>query len=401
MKNIARLPALIALMSAGAANAAFEDLGGGARAPGMGNAFTSLADDAYAVYYNPSGLAQLERPQFSAAYSKLYAGLSDGSDLGLSQFVYAHPLKGGKRGTLGVSLQRFALSDLYSEQTFALSYGRSVWMRDSGAKLLAGRNAKYLSHSFSRLPEADNACNLQNCNRGADPVLSGSNSKSAMDADIAFLYRFTRRFQLGLAIRHAMRPDVGFSGPDKLPMNLRSGLAYKSLWMSLSGELRMDTAADGSRDQDFIMAAERYFPTLDYGQFGLRGSLGLGARSWRQITTGLSYRINKIQFDYGFMMPLGTVKGTAGTHRLAVTFHFGAPTAEDEISQELIERAKLIKEGRGLYGYEFLEVLRPHDLSDQKLANIRRLIDEGHFRKAHLGLVDMTKELPPQDSLVS
>ena len=72
-KFIARFLAgsLAFLVAVGPARAAFEETGAGARAPGLGDAFTALADDAYATHYNPAGLAQLERPQFAAAYSKL------------------------------------------------------------------------------------------------------------------------------------------------------------------------------------------------------------------------------------------------------------------------------------------------------------------------------------------
>ena len=108
--------ALLLALAARPAAASFEDLGAGARAPGMGNAFTALADDVYAIYYNPAGLAQLERPQFSTAYSRFYMGLSDGSDLSIMQLAYAQPLKGGRAGTFGTAWQRFGASSLYSEQ---------------------------------------------------------------------------------------------------------------------------------------------------------------------------------------------------------------------------------------------------------------------------------------------
>ncbi|BDU71274.1 hypothetical protein METEAL_04480 [Mesoterricola silvestris] len=48
------------------ARTAFTVEGAGARAMGMGGAFTAVADDATAVSYNPAGLAQLVRPEVSA-----------------------------------------------------------------------------------------------------------------------------------------------------------------------------------------------------------------------------------------------------------------------------------------------------------------------------------------------
>jgi len=47
------------------ARTAFTVEGAGARAMGMGGAFTAIADDATAVSYNPAGLAQLLRPEVS------------------------------------------------------------------------------------------------------------------------------------------------------------------------------------------------------------------------------------------------------------------------------------------------------------------------------------------------
>jgi len=44
-------------------------VGSGARARGMGGAFIAVADDATAASWNPGGLTQLERPEFSAVYS--------------------------------------------------------------------------------------------------------------------------------------------------------------------------------------------------------------------------------------------------------------------------------------------------------------------------------------------
>lgn len=396
------LPAFLTALLALPAQAAYVDLGAGARAPGMGNAFTSIADDVYAVMYNPAGLAQLDRPQVSASYSKLYMGLSDGSNLGTSSLVYAHPLKGGRWGTLGGAWQDFSLSGLYSEKSLDLAWGRKVWASEAGGNLLAGVTFKYLMRSFTPQPEAANALNKLAPTGQADPVLSGSNSSSAIDADLGFLYRFPSRFQVGLMVQHANEPDVGFSGTDKVGRNIRLAGGYRTLWMNLASEIRLESAPDGSTDKDIILAAERFFPSLDRGQFGIRGSLGMGSREWRQVTMGLSYRINKIQTDYAFLMPLGTVSGTAGTHRIAMTFHFGAPSPEEQITQDLLTQARLLREGRDdeTYGYEFSDALRPRNLDDKDLTDVKLLVGEGRFRKAHQALLAKMKNLSGDKSIL-
>jgi hypothetical protein len=83
------------------ASADFDDLGMGARAQGMGNAFTGLADDSRAIYYNPAGLAWQTRSQVSADYSRLLMGLDDSSSLSLGFLSYVHPLYKAQRPSRG------------------------------------------------------------------------------------------------------------------------------------------------------------------------------------------------------------------------------------------------------------------------------------------------------------
>ncbi len=400
MNKASRAVLLLALLAfaATASFAAFDDLGAGARDPGMGNAVTGLADDSWAMFYNPAGLAQLERPQLSLSYTQLYTGLSDGSDLGLSQFAYAQPIQNGDKGTVAVAFQRFALSSLYAEQSVYLSYAHQAHAWDSGSKLYWGANLKYLNHSFDPGSEASSACLNGQCGLGTDPVLSGTRSKSVPDADLGLMYRFPRRWQAGLFVEHLMQPNVGFAGSDQLPFNIHGGVSYKSLWMDLTGDVHYDEAPDGTRSKQFIVGAERYFPSLDYGQFGVRGSLGVGDQQWRQMTIGLSYRINKIEVDYGFVMPLGGISGTAGTHRVALTFHFGAPTPEDEITRELLGKLRDARSNQQPYPYE--PGGAPHDLSDPKFAAVRQLVEQGHFQQAQAKFLEITKDMKVDDSLI-
>ena len=50
----------------------FLRYGVGARALGMGRAFTAVANDASAIYWNPGGLMGLERSEFTSMYADLF-----------------------------------------------------------------------------------------------------------------------------------------------------------------------------------------------------------------------------------------------------------------------------------------------------------------------------------------
>jgi long-chain fatty acid transport protein len=63
------------ILGAGRAEATFLDgLGAGARPMAMGSAYTAVADDLFAVYYNPAGLTQLDKHEVVAGY--LWSGPS-------------------------------------------------------------------------------------------------------------------------------------------------------------------------------------------------------------------------------------------------------------------------------------------------------------------------------------
>ena len=82
----------------------------------------------------------------------------------------------------------------------------------------------------------------------------------------------------------------------------------------------------------------------------MRTSVAFGSRDFSQMTAGLSYRLNSIQIDYGFMMPLSGVGfgNSQGTHRISLTMRFGkratGPEEEAALRAQAEETAKRAEE---------------------------------------------------------
>ena len=85
----------ICYANTGGASGAFLQLGGGARACGMGGAYTAVADDLYSLYWNPGGLNHLTRTELVLFYRLLSLDRTCGF-LGIAQ-----PLEPGGGYALG------------------------------------------------------------------------------------------------------------------------------------------------------------------------------------------------------------------------------------------------------------------------------------------------------------
>ncbi|HXT00708.1 MAG TPA: type IX secretion system membrane protein PorP/SprF [Elusimicrobiota bacterium] len=323
---------------AGRARAAYDDVGTSARVTGMGMAYTAVADDAYTIYYNPAGLATLDRPEFASTYSRLLTGLSDGSNIQNSFLAYEHPLDDGRKGTVGAALNYFTLDSLYHETSLFASYGRTVTREDNPSPVLFGVTGKYLNRTLGGTSAASNSItNTGVVTNTPDPVLQ-STSKTNFDADLGALWKLTPNWSLGMQIQHVLEPNIAFSPSqsDPLGRNYKLGGAYHTPFSTLSTDVDFINAPDGSLDKDFSVGIEKWLPTLLYGSFAVRGGLGFGSRDYRALSLGLSYKIHRMQFDYGFAIPVGGLTQTSGSQRVGLTWRFGAPKQADALLGEML-----------------------------------------------------------------
>ncbi len=131
----------------GTTAAKFLSIGIGPRANAMGSAFTSISNDASALYWNPAGIAQINKYEGLFTYTKLFA------DINLNYLGVVIPA--GEMGTFGLSITALnygtmdVTTELYPEGTgetftagsyeFGLSYARNIT-----DEFLVGISAKYI-----------------------------------------------------------------------------------------------------------------------------------------------------------------------------------------------------------------------------------------------------------------
>ncbi len=123
-------------------NSSPNPVGSGARAVGMGGAFIAIADDATAASWNPGGLMQLERPEFSFVLSfdnrKKYIDSRSHREMSGTNRVYrddlnylsvAYPFRAFNKNMV-VSLNYQRLYDFYDEMKF--DYNFSSYLTGGG-----------------------------------------------------------------------------------------------------------------------------------------------------------------------------------------------------------------------------------------------------------------------------
>ncbi|HCJ67793.1 MAG TPA: hypothetical protein DHV62_10895 [Elusimicrobia bacterium] len=285
--------------------ASFEDIGVGARAVGMGNAFITVADDVYSIYYNPAGLTALRQKETASSYGRLYFGLDDGSNLGKSFLGYAHPLA-KKYGSFGLGWMNFHLSGVYSENTFIFSYAREVEeIKQIPGPLNLGINLKLLNKNYGR-----DEYTIK------DNVFAKSYSKTVLSADLGGLYQLSRYFTVGLLFSDILQPDIGLKDKSVIPLGIKTGISYRSPVLN--------TALEGS----YWGGEIKIYNGLEYWlfakSFAVRAGWGMGTRSFSNLTFGLSYNIPLLRFDYAFVYPLSGITDILGSHQFSLSFRFGS-----------------------------------------------------------------------------
>ncbi|OGC81293.1 MAG: hypothetical protein A2W07_06215 [candidate division Zixibacteria bacterium RBG_16_43_9] len=290
----------------------YDNLGYGVRATGMG-AFVGLADDPSAIFYNPAGIAQLERPQLYLMYDKISKfTIGENENPYLLSGVGVYPLNDKLRFFLGGS------------QKGSLANPTGVVTNNVGIVGLAG----WLAQDFSL---GLNGKFLYNSNYG---------KKKGVDLDLGLFYRFSPKFSVGVAMENLLATDMTPDNGDTLGYAIREGkigFAYHFDMERYSTILAWDIRVKNStkpESKSYTLSSlgiEEWILTGNSVSFGLRGGYTFGKQFEQDINQpsfGLSLRYNggsqTFQLDYSFQKyPYKAPQSSTGDHRVSLSIAFG------------------------------------------------------------------------------
>ena len=273
----------------------FLKIGVGAEAIGMGESQVAATDDLYASYWNPAGLARLQKPQLALMHNEWFAGINH-------EFVgVALPV--GNIGTVGLSSSFLSFGDLQgrdsegNETTIFRPYDLAVilsYARNFSSAIAFGANAKFLREQI------------------ADETGTG------VAFDFGALYTFSQMpLSLGFNAQH-LGPRVTFiEEAFGLPVTFRLGAAYKLLEDALV--LTSDIIRPSDNDIAIAVGAGYTIANILQLRTGYNYQIGgndLGAISG--LTRGFGLTLRRFQVDYA-LVPFGVL---GLTHRFSLVANF-------------------------------------------------------------------------------
>ncbi|MBW6516530.1 MAG: hypothetical protein K0B81_07960 [Candidatus Cloacimonetes bacterium] len=323
----------ITFLSAGRYAGDFLEIGSGVRAIGMGGAFSAIANDGSAIYWNSSGISQLKRIEIGLMRAYLYEGLAY-----YDHITYCQPLPNDV--TIGLNWTRLTIPDIpvFSEQHLV---GTTIDQRVTfpDLQLTAVPDAKFTStddiiqFAFSKNIQHDLALGWLFFELPVD-IYFGANIKylsrkiqdysgtgTGFDISVLtrqYLYRWFDARWLGTLSIGINVQDIGGTSiswdtisrqSDEIVMNTKLGFAYEQPLERIKSTLLLATDTDyhvyGQKQRWGI---EYTYDKLISGRFGYYDD---------NQAAGLSLMMFDVSVDYAFI-----TNDLGNTHRIGLRAYF-------------------------------------------------------------------------------
>jgi tetratricopeptide (TPR) repeat protein len=273
----------------------------------MGGAYYGISDDASAAYWNPSGLAQLQRKEITTMQATLFAQTK------LSYFAFAYPNKNGSTFALSVT----QLASAGFEQV-DVTYNPTTQEPDtikSGGSFADQQQAISLSWAKSVTETVAFGMSAKQVTRKL-----GGASDSFRTLDLGTMKTMGPSYRLGLGIQNVFHQKTGDTD-DKLPVVLKVGNSLRLFKERLTLALDGNKPLTGSLDLRF--GGEYWIARWFAFRFGL---MGLPEIQETDFGFGLNFRSFSLDIAQG-------IHDLGSSTRISASFRFGQSKGDRSTAQ--------------------------------------------------------------------
>lgn len=287
----------------------------GARGMGMGEAFTGISDDISAIWYNPAGIAQIEKRQIGAMY---LLGLED-SRFGFIGYVDSF----SKKGMVGIGISAFQAGDMIIDDAdedkegkvsaqddymILVSYAYPLYTRIADIKRGSSRYK-------GKKKVVDNQLLFGLTFKGLSSRLIEKYKATAFCGDFGLHWSFNqKRFGAGIVVQNVGGEIKYEDEGDPLPLSIRGG--FSSRLMS-SEEHRIIGAFDVVKEKDMDVRENVGVEYLYKKSFAVRMGYKFGY-DLDSLAGGIGFIVKGFQLDYAF----GLMGDLDPTHRISIMYSF-------------------------------------------------------------------------------
>jgi hypothetical protein len=266
----------------------FNDFMPGTKAMGMGMAFSAVADDPYAMFFNPGGTANTPYSQLSTSLGRM---LSPVGTLSFASMAYIRPYEPINTATVGAAYYAGRQTHGGDKDMLMAHYSQEV--RVPQLPLLAkplrvGGNFKFINIDQGR-------------------------SVLGMGFDGGVLVRSN----MGLAASFCVKDLTTAIGVGRPTLTLGTAYTWQR-WLTLAGDMRV-------RDQltEFYPGLEAAF---NQGLLKVRFGRGFQLDGVSQVAFGLGVNFSPIILDIAMTVPTNGIHRMGGAYQASFNYRFGAPS---------------------------------------------------------------------------
>ncbi|MFH2004602.1 MAG: PorV/PorQ family protein [Bacteroidota bacterium] len=299
----------------------FISIGVGGRALGMGGAYTALANDVTAGYWNPAGLSKINYPQLSLMHSEQF-----GSLVNYDYAAVAIPF--GSNSSIGLSIIRLGIDGIPDT--------RNAWVDENGNGIL---DEDLVGSKITYFNAADWAMYFTYSKKYDDFFSYGVNLKlirremsvgsaTGLGFDIGVQYSPFENILLGANFQDATTTLIAWNtGTNELiSPTLKIGSAYiiEALGGRFAPAFDIDVRFENRRSASNLNLGPVSFDFHSGLEFDFKNvaALRVGYSDIGTVNFGAGVHLPKFDIDYTFATSKLTDSRFDNTHRVSIIFTF-------------------------------------------------------------------------------